>query len=326
MTGLSVVYFGVGSAFNLSNIFDKKTCNLFILKMTTCINYISKFKNIYLILFVFVIGCSSTTNPKLMAEGGQWKNAYDEVDFILSKNNKAETERMIELVKQYPEIINYGVTTFSIENLKLWSDKVGEIEYYKLSVERFCVIATTEQCKTSIKNIDSVEKTIKKKLIIPKDLYDQLSNKEQQSLSDKYKLDFYKSSDIGIVTDRQVRTINTPGSNAGAEIGGAVGTAAYINKVTPSNYSMKNDLSSTAVGALVGALLMNKNATTQYVTTHTIKLRNGDVKTFEDMANKPTGEGIGTCVRIPVVVAIDQSFCTMTMTEFRNKFSGEINN
>ena len=70
---------------------------------------------------------------------------------------------------------------------------------------------------------------------------------------------------------------------------------------------------------------MNKSPSTQYVTTHTIKLRNGEVKTIEQVANKPTGEGIGTCVRVSVIDAIDQSFCTMTMTEFRKKFHKELN-
>ena len=139
-------------------------------------------------------------------------------------------------------------------------------------------------------------------------------------------MSFYQSSEIGIVTDRQVRTINSPGSNAGAEIGGAVGAATYINKATPSNYSMKSDLGSTAAGALVGALLLNKNPTTQYVTTHTIKLRNGEVINIEEVANKPTGEGIGTCVRKAVIAAIDQSYCTMTIDEFRVKYSENIKN
>lgn len=284
-------------------------------------------KYIFLSLLFLIQGCSSTPDPKSFAETKRWDFAYEYLMMNLAKNNHADTERMIALSKQYPEIIDYGVNEYSKENLKKWSDKLNMIGYQQSNnIKYFCVIASEEQCKTAIQNIESVEKTIKKKLIIPKDLYDQLSTKEQQSLSDKYKLDFYKSSEIGIVTDRQVRTINTPGSNAGAEIGGAVGTATYINKATPSNYSMKNDLGSTAVGALVGALLMNKSPTTQYVTTHTIKFRNGEVKTFEDIANKPLGEGIGTCVRSPGITSIDSSFCSMTLAEFRMKYAEELKN
>lgn len=280
---------------------------------------------IALILFIAIQGCS-TTDPRSFAEKNQWGRSFDYVVLYLAKNKQDDTERMIALTKEYPEIVSYGYSTFSVENLKNWADKDNMIAYQKYSLEYFCVISSNDQCKTATDNLDAVVKTIKNKVTVPKDLYDQLSPKEQQSLSEKYRLDFYKSSDIGIVIERQVRTINTPGSNAGAEIGGAVGTAAYINNATPSNYSMKNDLGSTAAGALVGALLLNKSPTTQYVTTHIIKLRNGEVKTIEQVANKPTGEGIGTCVRMSVIDAIDQSFCTMTITEFRLKYSESLKN
>lgn len=270
-------------------------------------------------------GCSSSHNLKSSAESKRWDHAYDYLISTLSKNNQADTEKMIALSKQYPEIIDYGISTYSFENLKIWADRLNEIGYqHSNNIKYFCIIATDEQCKTATDNLDAVVKTIKNKVTVTKDLYAQLTVQEQQKLSEAYRLSFYESSEIGIVTDRQVRTINTPGSNAGAEIGGAVGTATYINKATPSNYLMKNDLGSTAVGALVGALLMNKNPTTQYVTTHTIKLRNSEVKTFEDVGNKPTGEGIGTCVRIPGVVVIDQSFCVMTLADFREKYAEDL--
>lgn len=282
-------------------------------------------KLVAFILVLLIQGCASTPDPRSSAEKKLWDNAYDNVVFTLAKNKKDDTVRMIALTKEYPEIVNYGYSTFSKENLKNWSDKDNMIAYQKYSLEYFCIISTDEQCKTATDNLDAVVKTIKDKLTVPKDLYAQLTVKEQQKLSEAYRLSFYESSEIGIVTDRNVRTINTPGSNAGAEIGGAIGTAAYINNATPSSYSMKSDLGSTAAGALVGALLMNKSPTTQYVTTHTIKLRNGEVKTIEQVDNKPTGEGIGTCVRVSVISSIDQSFCTMTMTEFRKKFYKELN-
>lgn len=284
-------------------------------------------KYILLTLFFLIQGCASTPPPdaRKYAENKQWLHAYGNVIFNLSKNKKEDTERMIALTKEYPEIVGYGVEEYSFENLKD-SDEQDYIQYRKDNVRYFCVIASEEQCNKAIANIAAAEKIVKKKIIVLKDLYDQLSPKEQQNINSKYKLIFYNSFEIGIVTDRQVRTINTPGSNAGAEIGGAVGTAAYINKATPSNYSMKNDLGSTAVGALVGALLMNKSPTTQYVTTHTIKFRNGEVKTFEDIANKPLGEGIGTCVRSPGITAIDSSFCLMTLADFKVKYFDDIKN
>lgn len=278
------------------------------------------------ILFIALIitGCSSTTNPRSRAENKQWRNAYDGVDYILSKNIKEDTERMILLVNEYPEIVNYGYSTFTVNSLIYWSDRTGDLYYKRIELERFCIISTIQQCNQAIDNLLSVEKTIKKELRLLKDLYSKLTEKEQKSLKDNYKIIFYESSEIGIVTDRQVQNLSTPGSNAGAEIGGAVGATAYISNATPSSYSMKSDLTSTVLGALAGAVLLNKSPTEQYVIRYSLKLRNGEIRQVDQVSSTPLGQSIGMCVFASNATPIDQSFCTMTLAEFRAKYAGEI--
>lgn len=281
-------------------------------------------KFITLILLLLVQGCSSTTNPRLRAENKQWQNAYDGVDYILSKNKKEDTERMILLVNEYPEIANYGFSTFSINSLNYWSSRTGDLYYKRIELERFCIISTIQQCNQAVDNFLSVEKTIKKELRLAKDLYSKLTEIEQKTLSDNYKIIFYESSEIGTITDRQVQNISTPGSNAGAEIGGAVGATAYISNATPSSYSMKSDLTSTVLGALAGAALMNKSPTEQYVIRYSLKLRNGEIRQVDQVSSTPLGQSIGMCVSMPGAILIDQSLCTMTLAEFRVKYAGEI--
>lgn len=282
-------------------------------------------------LFIFFIaliitGCSSTTNPRSRAENKQWKYAYDGVDYILSKNKKEDTERMILLVNEYPEIADYGFSTFSVNSLNYWSDRTGDLYYKRIEVERFCIISTIQQCNQAVDNVLSVEKTIKKELRLLKDLYSKLNEKEQKYLSDNYKIIFYEASEVGIVTDRQVRNLSTPGSNFGAEAGGAAGAVAYVNNVNPANYSLSKDVSSTLLGAFVGAALFNKQAVEQYEIRYTVKLRNGDLKQFDVLSSTPLADGIGVCIGMPYGTKVEQSLCTMTVAEFRIKYAEELVN
>jgi hypothetical protein len=283
-------------------------------------------KFIICIFLIAIQGCSSTTNPQSRAEKKQWNYAYDGVDFILSKNKKEDTERMILLVKDYPEIVNYGFSTFSIDSLNYWVNKTGDLYYKKIEVERFCIVATTQQCNQAVDNVLSVEKTIKKELRLSKGLYSKLNEKEQKYLSDNYKIIFYEASEVGIVTDRQVRNLSTPGSNFGAEAGGAAGAVAYVNNVNPANYSLNKDVSSTLLGAVIGAALFNKQAVEQYEIRYTLKLRNGDIKQFDVLSSTPLAEGMGACIGMPYGTKVDQSLCTMTLAEFRDKYAGELKN
>ena len=145
-----------------------------------------------------------------------------------------------------------------------------------------------------------------------------------QKLLEKYRLIHFSDSEIGIVTDRQVRNLSTPGSNFGAEAGGAAGAVAYVNNVNPANYSLSKDVSSTLLGALVGAALFNKQAVEQYEIRYTVKLRNGDLKQFDVLSSTSLADGIGVCIGMPYGTKVDQSLCTMTLAEFRVKYADSL--
>lgn len=284
-------------------------------------------KFIALMLLLLIQGCASKTPPDLrkMAENKQWQGAYENIMFVLSKNNKEDTERVIALTKDYPEIIGYAVEEYSFEGLTKSDDK-DNIQYRKDGIRFFCTPSSEEQCNTANENLLKAEKSIKKEFSVIEDLYLKLTPQEQKVLSDKYKLLFYKSSEFGIVTDRQVQNTSTPGSNDGAVIGGAVGTTAYISNATPSSYSMKSDIASTALGALAGAMLFNKSPVVQYLIRYTIKLRNGEVIQVDQISGTPLGQGIGMCISASNASLIDQSYCTMTLAEFKTKFSEQLKN
>ena len=116
------------------------------------------------------------------------------------------------------------------------------------------------------------------------------------------------------------------GTRGRSRIGGAVGATAYINNSSPYNYSLKNDIGSTILGAFVGAAVMNQPAVNKYLIRYTIKLTDGNFRQYEEVLPSALGQGIGLCVSLPGVISIDTSLCTMTLAEFRVKYAGELKN
>jgi hypothetical protein len=277
-------------------------------------------------LIVSLCGCASTINPRQYAEKREWHYAYSAIDTVLTTNPKVDPKQFIELTRQYPEIIDYWQQGFSYERLSKVALQINDLTSTKNQLTRFCTVAPVEQCTEANNNLVEAEKLIKKELRLRRDLFAGLNIKEQKSLSDNYKIIFYETSEIGIVTDRQVRNLSTPGSNFGAEAGGAAGAVAYVNNVNPANYSLSKDVSSTLLGAFVGAALFNKQAVEQYEIRYTVKLRNGDLKQFDVLSSTPLADGIGVCIGMPYGTKVDQSLCTMTLAEFRDKFAGELKN
>ncbi|MDO8693528.1 MAG: hypothetical protein Q7J51_05470 [Sheuella sp.] len=278
-------------------------------------------------LLMSLYGCARyNSDPRAEAEKKDWKLAYIKVDSILAKNNKQETEKMILFAKEYPEILESGFARFPLDGLKILAVQANDLTYVKNELSRFCIVASVEQCTEANNNLVEAEKLIKKELHLTKDVYANLSKKEQNTVSNNFKIIFYAHDEVGIITDREVRNLSTPGSNFGAEAGGAAGAVAYVNNVNPSNYSLSKDVSSTLLGAFVGAALFNKQAVDQYEIRYTVKLRNGDLKQFDVLSSTPLAEGIGFCIGMPYGTKVDQSLCTMTLAEFRVKYAGDLNN
>ena len=273
-----------------------------------------------------ISGCMYSQNNEKYIRQGDWEKVFTNIAININNDSSDSITESKNLSIKYPEIVKYSDLLFSEQNIYSFADTDENIEYLQFRLKAYCSISTTEKCKTSLKNISQAKKTIKKRVTVPKDLYAQLTPKEQKNLTDTYKLTFYEPYEIGVVTDRQVQNLSTPGSNAGAEIGGAVGATAYINNATPSSYSMKSDLTSTALGALAGAILLNKSPTEQYLIRYTLKLRNGEIMQVDQVSSSPLGQGIGICVFASNASPIDQSFCNMTLAEFKVKFSKEIKN
>lgn len=278
------------------------------------------------ILFIALIvsGCSTIKNSETYAKKGEWESTFTSIAVSVNSGSQESILKAQELVSNHPRIKEYSLNLFSEQNINDLSESNENIEYLRFRLKTYCIINSQNDCDEAVNRLNIAQKNIKPSINTLLSLFNQLTAQEKQKLLDKYRVNFLSDSEIGIVTDRQVQNLSTPGSNAGAEIGGAVGTTAYINNATPSSYSMKSDLTSTALGALAGAILLNRSPTEQYLIRYTLKLRNGEIMQVDQASSSPMGQGIGICVYAPNASLIDQSMCTMDLAEFKFKFS-EIN-
>ena len=274
------------------------------------------------ILFIALIvsGCSTIKNSETYAKKGEWESTFTSIAVSVNSGSQESILKAQELASNHHQIKEYSLNLFSEQNINDLSESNENIEYLRFRLKAYCIINSQNDCDEAINRLNIAQKNIKPSINTLLSLFNQLTAQEKQKLLDKYRVNFLSDSEIGIVTDRQVQNISTLGSNVGAEIGGAVGATAYISNATPSSYSMKSDLTSTALGALAGAVLLNKSPTEQYVIRYSLKLRNGEIRQVDQLSSTPLGQSIGMCVSMAGAILIDQSLCTMTLAEFRVKY------
>ena len=274
---------------------------------------------IIIVAVVFLlIGCASVPSVQDYADKSEWNAAYNRFFTSTVNADTIERERIAAIANKYPEIGESGIKEFSIERLQSRAKIPGGLNFPKASVDRFCMIVSAEQCGIAIDNVAAVQATIKPDTWVIKGLHDKLTADERSKLSAKYTVIFYDDNDIGIVTDRQVQNISTPGSNAGTAAGAAAGSAVYnINSVSSSNpknwtYSPASDLGAAILGAMIGSAA-NVRPVELYRIRYTVKTRDGQIAYKEVESSSPLGHSPGVCIDIRQVAVIDQEFCTMDL-------------
>ena len=168
------------------------------------------------------------------------------------------------------------------------------------------------------KRLDTIART----LHVPSHVWTAMSGAQLELLRVKYVADQVPANSYGTIIDAQSLNESTPGSNAGSELGAAIGQAAYIDnafKGNTWNYSAKNQLAAGIVGAMVGSLA-NTAPRAQFRTRYTIKLGNGQIEYIEETKSEPFRHTVGLCVALLPIRLIEQTFCTITKEAFLSKF------
>lgn len=146
-----------------------------------------------------------------------------------------------------------------------------------------------------------------------------LSAEEKAGIQQKHVVEVVASESLGTIIDNQGVDRSTPGTNAGAVIGGAVGGAAYVDRaINHGNYSGKTHVATILLGALLGSAL-DKPPQSSYQFRYAIRLGNGNVIYQDTYSSTPFRHAVGVCVFLPAVELVpEQHLCTQTSASLKS--------
>ena len=161
---------------------------------------------------------------------------------------------------------------------------------------------------------------IKKPALIKKIIWDELSEAEKISITADYDVKILSSDSFGIITDVQGADQSTPGTNAGAALGGAVASAAYLDRgLRGNNYSAGGALAIGLLGAAIGST-MDSGPSSKFQFRYTVKLGDGDIQYFDEIKSTSFRLSVGVCILVPSLTLISQKVCNQTIESVRGKY------
>lgn len=144
-----------------------------------------------------------------------------------------------------------------------------------------------------------------------------LTPAERGSIQKKFFVEIVEQDAFGVIIDNQGVNESTNGTTGGANLGGAVANAAYIdNAIKGGNYSAKNQLAVGILGSILGSSLDSKS-NAQYHYRYAVKLGNGEIKYIDEVKGDPFRHPVGICVSVPNIALIEQQICTQTAQSLR---------
>lgn len=167
---------------------------------------------------------------------------------------------------------------------------------------------------------DTTASQIKKPALIKKIIWDELSEAEKISITADYDIKILSSDSFGIITDVQGADQSTPGTNAGAALGGAVASAAYLDRgLRGNNYSAGGALAIGLLGAAIGSTI-DSGPSSKFQFRYTVKLGDGEIQYFDEVKSTSFRHSVGVCILVPSLTLISQKVCNQTIESVRGKY------
>jgi hypothetical protein len=151
--------------------------------------------------------------------------------------------------------------------------------------------------------------------------WNSLAPQERAAIQQAQVVDVRRAGSFGLVIDNQGVNESTPGTNAGAAIGGAFAEAAYIDRAFKpgNNYSAKNQLAVGILGAIIGSSL-DKPAVAQYHFRYALKLSDGEIVYRDSVESQPFRHPAGMCLDTTSLTPLPQTLCTHTVADLRRLY------
>ncbi|WP_434624340.1 hypothetical protein [Azospirillum sp. B2RO_4] len=149
-----------------------------------------------------------------------------------------------------------------------------------------------------------------------------LSEAEKDRLRSSYVVDVANGRQYGTIIDAQAVDESTPGTNVGAAIGQAYGSAMYIDnafKRPNPNYSATNHVGAALLGAILGSAL-DAPAVRQFRFRYTVRSLDGSTTQIDRVEAQPFRQPLGVCVSVPALTIEPQGTCETSAAEFRVRY------
>lgn len=152
---------------------------------------------------------------------------------------------------------------------------------------------------------------------VTRQAYDGLTLIEQEKLNSIGKIELLAADQYGIILDAQGVDQSTPGTNAGAVLGGTLGGAAYIDRaIRGGSYSAVNQVLIGVAGAALGSTL-DAPARAQFQFRYAVKLGDGEIKYLDEFKSTAFRHSIGVCVLVDGLQLVSQKICHQTTQTLR---------
>lgn len=155
--------------------------------------------------------------------------------------------------------------------------------------------------------------------MVSKAIWDELPVDEQQQISAAHDIRLLELTNYGIIIDVQGADQSQPGTNSGAALGGAVASAAVIDRaLRGNNYSAGGHLAAGLLGAAIGSSL-DRAPTTQFQFRYTVKQGDGEIQYFDEVKSSSFRHSVGVCVLLPDLTLVSQQVCQQTVDTFKKR-------
>lgn len=146
-----------------------------------------------------------------------------------------------------------------------------------------------------------------------------LNASEKDFIQSRYIVEAMGPESFGVIIDNQGVDRSTPGTSGGSALGGAVASAAYVDKAFSGNndYSAKTHLAAILLGGFLGSSLDSKPQS-QYHYRYAVRLGNGSIAYHDQISQDPFRHPVGVCVSIPAITLLsEQHLCTQSAESLR---------
>lgn len=166
----------------------------------------------------------------------------------------------------------------------------------------------------------SVGATAQQQIKVSQSAWLELTSAERELIQKKFIIDLAEVDTFGIIIDNQGVNESTSGTNLGANLGGSVANAAYIdNAFKNRNYSAKNQLAVGILGAMLGSAL-DSRPIAQYHYRYAVKQNNGNIRYFDEVNSDPFRHPVGVCVSVPNITLVNQQLCAQSAASLRSMY------